>query len=410
MAFTPEEYRKRIRFVIKLGRALHECGASSERIELHLTSVTRMLGLNGSFLISPTTFTCAFWEEDELDQFLHIERTEPADYKLGRLWEIDRMVEAIEDDKLDFATGIESLKELTSAPPTFSPAMNALAMALTGAGFAALLSPNPLDGLAAAIASILLFAGVHWSSRKTGWKPVTPILAAWIAGLTAGAIASFGVPINPPFVILSSIIIFIPGLALTVALTEISTGHLISGSSRLVDGAMTLLKLFFGAISGVASSSFLLQNPPNLDWALPGLPEWRIWVAVVILSFGLGVAFDIPWKKMPWGLLAAIIAFVSASIAQRFFNIPVGMFVGALTVGLFSNLFARITRGPGSVLMIYGIILLVPGSKIYSLLNHWVSGVTMPPSESGGQALMALISLIAGLLFSNALLPPRKSL
>ena len=60
--------------------------------------------------------------------------------------------------------------------------------------------------------------------------------------------------------------------------------------------------------------------------------------------------------------------------------------------------------------MTYGIILLVPGSKIYSLLNHWVSGETMLPNESGGKALMALVSLIAGLLFSNALLPPRKSL
>jgi uncharacterized membrane protein YjjB (DUF3815 family) len=173
---------------------------------------------------------------------------------------------------------------------------------------------------------------------------------------------------------------------------------------------MTLLKLFFGAIGGVAISSFLLQSTPNLAWTLPDYPEWRIWVAVTVLSFGLGVAFDIPWKKMPWGLLTAIIAFVSASIAQSFFSIPVGVFVGALSVGLFSNLFARITRGPGSILMIYGIILLVPGSKIYSLLNHWVSGESPLPYESGGQALMALVSLIAGLLFSNALLPPRKSL
>ncbi|MFC7335627.1 threonine/serine exporter ThrE family protein [Haloferula chungangensis] len=410
MAFTPEEFRKRTRFVIKLGRALHDCGASSERIELHLTNVTRMLGLHGSFLISPTTFTCAFWEDDELDQFVHIERTDAAGYKLGKLWEIDRMVEAIEDDQMDFATGTENLRKLSSAPPNFSPAMNALAMAVTGAGFAALLSSNPLDGIASSIVALLLFAGVYCCSRTARWKPVTPILAALVAGLSAGAIASLGVPINPPFVILSSIIIFVPGIAFTVALTEISTGHLISGSSRLVGGAMTLLKLFFGALSGVALSSFLFTNPPILALSMPDLPEWRIWVAVVVLSFGLGIAFDIPWKKMPWGLLAAIIAFVSSRVTQSFSTIPAGVFIGALSVGLFSNLFARITKGPGSILTIYGIILLVPGSKIYLLLNHWLSGESLFPYENGGKALMALVSLIAGLLFSNALLPPRKSL
>ena len=66
-----------------------------------------------------------------------------------------------------------------------------------------------------------------------------------------------------------------------------------------------------------------------------------------------------------------------------------GKFIGALAIGLFSNLFVRITRGPGSILMILGIIL---------------------PHISGGKALIAFIALIAGLLFSNALLPARKSL
>jgi len=89
------DYRVRIRFVVRLGRALHECGATSQRIERHLTNVTAMLGMNGSFMISPTLFTCVFWLEDEFDQVVHIERVEPADYNLGRLWEIDRLVEGI---------------------------------------------------------------------------------------------------------------------------------------------------------------------------------------------------------------------------------------------------------------------------------------------------------------------------
>ena len=59
MPLQPEEFRKRTRFIIKLGRALHECGANSERIERNLLNVTGMLGLHACFLVSPTTFTCA---------------------------------------------------------------------------------------------------------------------------------------------------------------------------------------------------------------------------------------------------------------------------------------------------------------------------------------------------------------
>ena len=70
MSHSSEDYHLRTRFIIKLGRALHRCGANSVRIEEHLGNVTEMLGLHGSFLVSPTTFTYIFWLDDELDQTL----------------------------------------------------------------------------------------------------------------------------------------------------------------------------------------------------------------------------------------------------------------------------------------------------------------------------------------------------
>jgi uncharacterized membrane protein YjjP (DUF1212 family) len=408
MSLSPEDFRKRTRFVIKLGRALQECGASSERIERHLTNVCTMLSIHGSFLISPTTFTCAFWEEDEMDQFIHIERAEVGEINLGRLWEIDRLVESIDQQQVDFGEAPDRLRELEQSPPHHSKALHALSWVLTGASFSILLSPNLLNSIASAVVSLLLFAITRLCSTAPSWKPVTLIMAAFVAGSTSAALAGFG--INPPFVILSSIIVFIPGLALTVALTEISVGHLISGSSRLVDATMTLLKLFFGTLSGIAVVSLLPLTGFTASFDVPEMPGWRVWPAILGLSISLGIAFNIPKQKMIWGMSAAFIAFATSKLGEIHFGMYTGMFFGALSVGLFSNLFARITKGPGSILMTQGIILLVPGSKIYSILNHWVSGEAILPPDSGAKALIAFIALIVGLLFSNALLPPRKSL
>lgn len=402
--------RTRIRFILKLGRALHECGTTSQRMERHLGNVTRMLGLNGSFMISPTTFTCAFWEEDEMDQFIHIERIEPAELNLGRLWEIDRLVERIADGGLSVEEGTERLEQVIRAPWNYSTAASAFSWALMGGSFAALLSARGQDVAAAAALSLLLFLITRIVSRHAPWKPVVTILAPFVSGLAAGVAAACGLPLNVPFVILSSIIFFIPGLGLTVALMEISAGHLISGSSRLVDASMLLVKLFFGALGGMALAKFLLDGgaavmPPA------HLPEWRIWPAVAGLSLALGIALNIPHRKILWGLLSAVIAFGSARIGGAWFGMYAGMFLGALAVGLFSNLYSRITRGPGSILMTQGIILLVPGSRTYMILNQWVSGEAVLPGTNGAnQALMVFIALIAGLLFSNALLPTRKSI
>jgi len=57
------EFKREIKFIIKLGLALHRYGASSFRIEAHLMSVTAMLGLQGCFLISPTSLTFVFWKK-----------------------------------------------------------------------------------------------------------------------------------------------------------------------------------------------------------------------------------------------------------------------------------------------------------------------------------------------------------
>lgn len=407
------EYRQRIRFIIKLGRALHECGATSERIERHLGNVTTMLGLHGSFLVSPTTFTCAFWEEDELDQFVHIERVEPSDYNLGRLWEIDQLIEGMELNRTNFAHGLEELKRLNQAPPNYSLALNSFSWILTGGCFATLLSANPWNGLVAAIISVLIFFIVRQTASHPSWKQVATIIGAMAAGLLASGAAAAGLPINPPLVVLSSIIIFIPGLALTVSLTEISAGHLISGCSRLVDAIMTLLKLFFGAVSGIALTRFFFDAVPQVFAnlvSLSDLPSWRVWPALFGLALSLGIGLNIPRRKVGWGFLSVFIAFSCATLGESHFGVFAGVFLGALAVGLYANLFSRLTRGPGSILMTYGIIVLVPGSKVYSILNQWVSGETILPSQSGSTALMAFVSLTAGLLFSNAFLPARKSL
>ena len=413
MPLDPSEFRQRTRFIVKLGRALHDCGSTSERIERHLTSVTTMLGLNGSFLVSPTTFTCAFWEEDELDQFVHIERVEPADYNLGRLWEIDHLVENMELGKTNFADGLDALQGLNEAPPNYSLPVDTASWFLTGGCFAMLLSGNPWNAVAAPFISVLIFLIVRQTSRHPSWKQVATIIGAMAAGLLASGVAAAGLPINPALVVLSSIIIFIPGLALTVSLTEISAGHLISGCSRLVDAVMTLLKLFFGAVSGIALTRFFFDAVPQIFANVANLsemPSWRVWPALLGLALSLGVGLNIPRRRVGWGVLAVLIAFTSATLGEKHFGMFAGVFLGALAVGLYANLFARLTRGPGSVLMTYGVIVLVPGSKVYSILNQWVSGETILPSQSGSTALMAFVSLTAGLLFSNAFLPARKSL
>ena len=77
-------------------------------------------------------------------------------------------------------------------------------------------------------------------------------LVAIVAAITACAISRYIDPgINIRMVVLSAIIVFIPGLALTLGLAELSARHLVSGTARIMD-ALMLLFLYFGAFLGIA--------------------------------------------------------------------------------------------------------------------------------------------------------------
>lgn len=398
-----------MRFVIALGRALHQCGASSQRIEMHLGNVARMIGLQGQFLFSPTGFTCVFWINDPYDQQIYIERVTPGDFNLGRLWMIDEMVENMWRKKIVLDDGIRELARLADSPPLYPQFLCGLCWALTSGAFAALLSGFWQDVIASAVLSVVTFLLYTLSQRYQRLGSLLTVLAPFLSGMMAQAIFSLGVPINVPFVLCSSVLMFIPGLSLTVAMSEISARQLISGSSRLVEAIMNLLLLLFGAIMGISTASLLWQSIPSTSPPLAMAVE-KTWPAVILLALALTVVFNIPWRKALWGVIACAIAYAAAQSAGQAFGMIAGMFLGALAVGIYSNCFARIAKAPASVLSTQGIILLVPGSTTYIIMNQWFVGTQIIPTAAGSQALLLFVALVAGLLFSNALLPPGKSL
>lgn len=404
------DYRKRTRFIIQLGRALHSAGASSQRIEMHLANVSQMLELKGHYLFTPTGFTCAFWQDDEIDQQIHIERVEPGEVNLGRLWMIDSLIESIHHGEVSLESGMEQLPQLAALESRYSMWAQGLSWVLTASAFAALLSHNVNDVWVSLVLAVVTFLLHLIGTRQARIAALGKILAPFLAGIIAQAFASHGIVVNVPFVILSSILVFIPGLSLTVAMSEISARQLVSGSSRLVDAVMNMLLLLFGAIMGI-SLAVLIWPHPATSTISATLPEYKTIPVVLILSISLTIAFNIPMRKCIWGVLSCAIAYFTAKFFGAKYGVITGMFLGALSVGLYSNLFARIIRAPSSVLSTQGIILLVPGSTAYMLLNEWVAGTrVLDGIQTSSQAMMMFVSLVAGLLFANALLPPGKSL
>lgn len=403
-------YKLQINFIIKLGLALHKCGATSYRIESHLLNLAKFWNIEASFLVTPTAFTFIFTSTPD-EQHTHLVRVKPADNNLGKLAIIDEIVEKVVDSEVTLNEAIVLLNEAKQLPSFYGVKTEALGWCVTGGAFAMLLSDSTLDIVCSFLLSLLVFVLYKLSGNSTRLASIVEFFAPFVSAVLACFIASFGIQINVPFVILSSVIIFIPGLSITVALSEIVSKDLVSGTSKLVDATMLMFKLYFGALLGITLGHiFWVIEPFSQDLAIT-LPGWKNYVAVAALSTGLLVAFNVHRKDVFWGILAGLIAYSVSAYTGQFLGITLGTFFGSFAVGLYSNAFALFKNKPASIVLIQGIVLLVPGSRTYMDINTYVSGEHILNSLNDGNfVLMIFIAILAGMVLANAVLPVNKSL
>ena len=404
-----EDIKRTRRFIIRLGKTMHEYGTTSYRLENLLTETTHLLGLNGTFLITPTTMNFVFWEDNSEDETTHIARVKPGGTDLNRLSLTHALTEQVLNREVSLDEGITALHEIRNSPDLYSKKLEFLTWGMASGAFAALCGTGYTDTIAAMIAGFLVYLLVYASTKYQRIEEMLEPVAALLVGFLASGAAAMGLQINAAIVILGGVITFIPGLSLTMGLRELAARDLVSGTARIMDAIMTMFKLYFGAAFGLALGTLLWNISPHV--AVPSMPTWVHYIAAFALSASLLIIFKIRGTDAIWGLLAGIIAYAAAELGRHLFGAELGALLGAMVVGVYANAYASIRNTPSHIVLMPGIVLLVPGSKAYMGLSSLVTGQEiLSNSANGGQIFLTFMALIAGLMFSNVILPPQARL
>jgi uncharacterized membrane protein YjjP (DUF1212 family) len=409
LVYTADFNNKR-KFVVKLGKMLHKYGTPAYRLEAHLTELTSHLNLKGSFIISPTSMTFVLWTDGHEQEYTHASRVNPGDLDLGALSRTDELVDQVLQGKVGINEADSLLDAIDVRPSSYGKLATAVAMMASGGAFAMLMATSWNDVLWSSLLSLLVYLFMLWAARSPRIANMLEPLVALAAGIGACAISSYIDPgINIRLAVLSAIISFIPGLALTIGFAELAARHLVSGNARIMDALMLLFKLYFGALLGIAIGFALFGV---VDFVKPPpISRHFAWLAVGILVSSLIVLFKSRGKYTLWSLAAGFIAYGVSITGATLFDYTMGAFLGAFAVGLYSNLFTRLANAPAVIVAMHGLIVLVPGSKTYIGLNSLISGQDFVVSDRvGQQTFLILMALVAGLIFANVALPPKKSL
>ena len=234
-----------------------------------------------------------------------------------------------------------------------------------------------------------------------------------MAGFAAAVVAKLCARLVPELatetVILSGLVVLFPGLAMTVALRELSTQNLASGVARFAGALTTLLKI----IIGVALGSQFIARHDSAHFIMgrqPGLPEILAWLILPITVLSFTILFRAPLRKVPLIMIAVIVGLATSRLGSYWAGPNFGIFFAGCSVAIVSNIIARIYKRPSSVTLVPGVIMLVPGSLTYRSLMEFWSADAVTGVQNGINALFFAAALAAGLLFGNLIFPPRRNL
>ena len=231
----------------------------------------------------------------------------------------------------------------------FSPRTVLLGYLAAPAFFALFFGGGMRDSLCAAIAGLVVGFCLLFGRRLIGSNIFfRTVVCSAAASLTALLLVYIGLGQNLDAITIGTLMVLVPGMALTNAMREIMAGDIISGLTRTAE-------------------TLLVATAIALGTALPlmiGHVQWDLVFNIQgfgILICGLGGAIG-------WLVYLLSMAAVRSDIFSAF--------LAAMAIGAYSELMARIRRCPVTGYLQVALLPLVPGAGIYHAMQYCVAGET----------------------------------
>lgn len=415
--FATTALNTRIAFLVELARRLHQYGTSAPRLEMAISGSAQRLGLVADVWSSPTAIIISFADlaqgEDGLAQVTQVMRLPPGDVNLARLCQADLIADQVIAGELDMRQGFRLLRELGKPDTRRAQAGLIASYGLAAASVVALLLHSSwADLLTTALIGLIIGSITVLSATRPRLAVASEAISALVGAVVAIVVSAFVVPLAIKSVVLAGLIMLMPGMALTTGVREVSSQHLVAGMARMGGAISSLLKLTFGTVAGTQLCAAVGIYPR--DYALPPLPAWTDYPALLLAAFAFAITFRAARKD--W--LVVMAAVVLGYLATRWGGLvsgslpaaPFGVFLGGFLLSALANVYARYAHRPGAVIREPGIILLVPGSVGFRSVSYLLERDTSLGLDTGLLLVTLLISLVAGLLFGDLLVAPRRSL
>ena len=383
----PSQYR--INKIVEIGDTLHRSGCAPYKLEKYTQFYARKHGVDVMIQATPTTVNYQFPDDNNA---VVMKRHQPASINLSLL-----------------ANTIIRINQPSSEPvpePVGYPKwMTALAnMAIPPAYL--MLVGSTMD---AVLFSVFLGL-VVWLTQQIcrGRRSIAvEFIAALLTGILVALFASTGMAIPIWALCIAAIVLFVPGLSIANSLECLAFNDLVSGTSLLGQSALSLIKLFVGIVMGLNIGEAIWGHAETIEY-VNEVPLWLHVFGLFLISVSLSIIFNARPADILLGLPVAALGMWGPFYLGFDSGWVVGTWVTTVLITLYGTWVAKKMDLTGSIYIVQGIIILVPGSRVLVSASQSVFEQSILPIPSIGlSALFMFSAIVAGQITAYSIYSPR---
>ncbi|KAF9901811.1 hypothetical protein EC991_005637 [Linnemannia zychae] len=395
--------------LIRLCKSLIRYGAPSHRIELAMEAMCKTFGIDGSFAFLPGLMMISFGDSDTHTSETHLIKCAQG-FDMGRLAKVNKIARAVVYGDLEPAEALSELKAINNEKPPYGMWVMLASFAVSSGLIAPLVFKGSWYdmlagmGLGAVVGLTSLLAS-RYSVYSNVFEVSTSIVIAFVAKALRDYVCFTGV-------VLSGIVMLLPGLSLTTAIMELSSRYMISGSVRMFYSLIYCLFLGFGLSIGSNLWDVFKEPPPGdlkMGYCHPATEPWR-WVLFPLLAVAFNIQLYATPKQWPVMIVCSSVGYAVSEFAGLYWphSLHIAAAVSAFVVGLLGNIYERLTHELAFVPILGAILLIVPGGMGVrsSLLLLDQSGHAAQGTAFALQMIVVALGIAVGLFASTLIVYP----
>lgn len=394
---APPDHLQVRRLLVHFGAAMVATGQPVSDIEDEVLEVAAHVGFPDAQVAAAPTGVTVTLGSGEPSTFEAVQGS----LRLDQAAEVRTIRYRLLRGSLTLDQAVDQLLALSSRPPRYPPWLANLGWVGISAGIAFILQPGWPNVAFSVVGAVVVVVLVRVSARVRLVSTLLPTLAAFAVACLVFAGAEAGWLDGPLRTLLPPLAVLLPGALIVTAMSELATGDMVAGASRLVFGTVQLLLFTLGVVAAARLVDLPAEQLTNLR--VDTIGWWAAPLGLALITVGIGLLESPSLRLLPWIALVLVLAFVAQSAGQAWSGPVLGSFLGALAASLGASAVEGLRPTlPRLVVFLPAFWLLVPGSL--GLVSTTQLAVRAGGSADTLTGVLGVVSGIAlGLLVGSAI-------